>query len=62
MNVDLDYFFCADASGGWMQMVSDTFIDEKFRGVRKATDNGSVAVVTICLTPDGYAPSWNASG
>ncbi|MFK0278628.1 UPF0489 family protein [Ensifer sp. NPDC090286] len=63
VNVDLDYFFCADTSGSWIQMVSDTYIDQTFRGVRKAMDNGSVAVVTVCLTPDGYTPGGrNASG
>lgn len=58
VNIDLDYFFCADAAGDWIQMMSDAYIDEMFRGLRKAMDEGTVAVVTLCLTPSGYTPGW----
>ncbi|MBY5315450.1 UPF0489 family protein [Rhizobium leguminosarum] len=58
VNIDLDYFFCADAHGGWVQMMTDAYIDETFAGLKKAIDEGHVAVVTLCLTPSGYTPGW----
>lgn len=56
VNVDLDYIFCADASGDWIQMVSDDYIVETIRGIRKAMNDDHMAVV--CLTPDGFTPGW----
>ncbi len=39
-------------------MASDDYIDETYRGTRKAMDDGHVAVVPVCLTPDGFTPGW----
>jgi hypothetical protein len=61
MNVDLDYFFCDDAESPRL-MVSDAYLQRCFEAVRKKIDDGTIAVTTLCLTPDeaftgGWAPA-----
>jgi hypothetical protein len=43
-------------------MVSDEFLQRCFECIRRKIDDGTIAVTTICLTPDegltgGWAPS-----
>ena len=58
VNIDLDYFFCADAEDGFIQMFSGKYLDATFQGLRRAMDSGNVAVVTVCLTPSNFTPGW----
>jgi len=61
MNIDIDYFFwgCMDESG---RMLADDYLDTAFSPVRRAIENGAIAVTTVCLTPDlPYTPGWTDS-
>ncbi|MES2072317.1 MAG: UPF0489 family protein [Pseudomonadota bacterium] len=59
INIDLDYFFCNDASGGAVRLFSDEYIEKVFDAIRRCYDAGHVACLTICLTPDeGYTGGW----
>lgn len=62
VNVDLDYFFCADEHGNQQSMFSDEYIFALFEAVRVHRDAGRVACLTLCLTPDeGYTGGWDAA-
>jgi hypothetical protein len=60
VNVDLDYFFCADASGDFIPMISTEYVDATFAALRVAMDQGAVKVITVCLTPSHFTPGWQA--
>jgi hypothetical protein len=43
-------------------IVSDDFLELTFSHLRRAIESGTVAVTTICLTPDQpFTPGWEAS-
>lgn len=44
-----------------MQMCSDNYVGLTFMALKQAMDNGAVAAVTLCLTPDAYTPGWEAT-
>ncbi len=60
VNIDLDYFFCDGAEDGQVQMVSDDYIGAIFDAVRLRTEDGSIAVTTIALSPE-YSGGWEQS-
>ena len=58
VNVDLDYFFC-DQDGVRKPMFSNEYVDAVFSAIRRSNDEGRVACVTLCLTPDdSYTGGW----
>jgi UPF0489 domain len=62
VNIDLDYFYCPrEAEGETARMFSDEYVDLTFIALKQAMDNGAVGAVTLCLTPDGYTPGWDAT-
>jgi hypothetical protein len=61
MNIDLDYFFWHDDAGPGL-MVSDAYIDHCVDIVRQRIDDGTIAVTTICLTPEEeFTGGWEPS-
>lgn len=60
VNIDLDYFFC-DSETGPIQLFSDQYIDTVFLTLKQAMEKDSIAVLTLCLTPDTYTPGWTAT-
>jgi hypothetical protein len=60
VNVDLDFFYCCTEDEP-VQMFSDFYLDLTFIALKRAMDNGAVAAVTLCLTPDTYTPGWEAT-
>jgi len=61
VNVDLDYFFWHNSEGPGL-MVSDAFLETIFEKLRLKIDDGTVAVATICLTPDdAFTGGWKPS-
>ena len=53
MNIDLDYFFCEpEEDGPAVQMITDGYIQEVAAIIRRKIDDGTIAVTTLCLTPD----------
>ncbi|MEN8132288.1 MAG: UPF0489 family protein [Pseudomonadota bacterium] len=61
VNIDLDYFFWNSGENTGV-MVSDDYLKETFTPLRHAIDDGTVAVTTICLTPDPPLTSgWKAT-
>lgn len=63
MNIDIDYFFAPlDHTSGAIQMISDDYISRCMDVVREKIADGTIAVTTICLTPDpGYTGGWAQS-
>lgn len=63
MNIDIDYFFAPmDFTTIAIQMISDVCIKHCMDVVRAKMDDGSIAVTTICLTPEpGYTGGWAQS-
>jgi hypothetical protein len=64
VNVDLDYFFwhhCDDVGDPGV-MVTDEYLKICFEVLRKKIENGTVAVTTICLTPESkFTGPWEQS-
>ncbi|MDD2179217.1 UPF0489 family protein [Acidovorax sp. D2M1] len=52
VNVDLDYFFCRTHDDATIQMLSDAYVDALFGAMRPALENGRIAALTLCLSPD----------
>jgi hypothetical protein len=63
MNIDLDYFFWHASEEERPEiMVSDAFLNRCCDIIRQRMDDGSIAVTTICLTPDeGLTGGWESS-
>jgi hypothetical protein len=60
MNIDLDYFFWDGDEPGLM--VSDAYLRRCFEIVRQKIADHTIAVTTICLTPDGaFTGGWEPS-
>jgi hypothetical protein len=58
VNVDLDYFFCNQA-GVRRPMFSDGYVETIFAEIRECHEEGRIACLTLCLTPDeGYTGGW----
>lgn len=58
LNIDLDYFFW-DNTEHVDVMVSDAFLERCFEPVQRKITDGTIAVTTICLTPDeGLTGGW----
>ncbi len=64
VNIDLDYFFCdARAAEERQPLVSREYIEAIFSAVRERLDDGTIAVLTIALSPEtcgGWGPSEQA--
>jgi hypothetical protein len=66
LNIDLDYFFCDDSSDDeekYLQMHSDEYITALGAIARERIDDRTVAVTTICLSPElcgGWASAERA--
>ena len=61
VNVDLDYFFWNNSDGPGL-MVSSEFLECIFEQLRRKIEDGTVAVTTICLTPDdAFTGGWGPS-
>lgn len=61
MNIDLDYFFWHDPDNYGL-MVSQMYINKCFDIIRAKIEDGTIAVTTICLTPElEYTGGWHAS-
>lgn len=61
VNIDLDYFFwnCEENTD---VMVSETYLNRTFLPLRAALEQGEIAVITICLTPDPpFTGGWEAA-
>ena len=62
VNIDLDYFFCRDEGRAPCLMFSKEYLGRFCEKLRPLIADGTVAVTTICLTPDwsftgGWAPA-----
>ncbi len=57
LNLDIDYFFGTSEEGKY-QMLSDDYIIELCKNIRKVAAN--IAVITICLSPD-CCGGWDIS-
>jgi hypothetical protein len=64
VNIDLDYFFWhhSDDTGAPGIIVSDEYLKICFEILRAKISDGTVAVTTVCLTPEStFTGPWNQS-
>lgn len=57
INLDIDLFFCNDASDGQMQFHSDSYIESIGNAFKRQKDKGKIAVITIALSPE-WSGGW----
>jgi hypothetical protein len=52
VNVDLDYFVYSPAGHGYAPFFSDEYFEEVFHAIRDKLEDGKIAVLTLCLSPE----------
>lgn len=60
VNIDLDYFFYQPCGETYAAFQSEQYIEQVFAGIKKQLDNGRIACLTLCLSPE-CCGSWEAA-
>ncbi len=60
VNMDMDYFFYDNPSQESRLMFSDQYINDLFRAIERKQADGTIAVLTIALSPE-YSGGWKSA-
>lgn len=60
VNIDLDYFFYKSDFNSFEYLVSDDYLEQLFSAIKLQLNNGRLASLTICLSPE-CCGGWEAS-
>lgn len=60
VNLDLDYFFYESDTDKYSLFLSDEYIEQLFRTIKKQLESGKILCFTMCLSPE-CCGSWEAA-